>query len=245
MSNLDEEIRLRSVEFLSSIIFDVVKDIENQGEFKDSKNVHSYLFLERINELACSIRLLFENELAITGAMLVRPMSEAYILLKASINDEGFVHRHFNKSARDKVKYLGKIVRDHPNSGFPGPLEKYQGLLADAQEKQIQVESELKDTAALFRDLDELALYLHSYSPATNYLHFNMVTFRWVLSKEGSVLPHDERDLSSVYVHTTGGVAYILCWAYQLFCDSAGWTSVIPEKIWNALLEYSEKLEHE
>lgn len=94
--------------FLDSIDLEIVADIqEDEIEFKCHKDRVSYALYIRITEIFHSIIVQIKEQQPMGATMLLRPLSEVYILMKTSLKDSDFYERFLKHSAKEKR--IGRI----------------------------------------------------------------------------------------------------------------------------------------
>lgn len=107
----------------------------------------------------------------INGFILIRSMTETYILMKKCINDKNFYKRYFNKFANEKIKRLGRVAKISTGNRFSISKE-------EAEDLQTQFKSQIHDDASptynakeLFVEPDDINLYEMVYSHCNLYTH--------------------------------------------------------------------------
>ena len=200
-------------------------DIANQlpAEFElPSEKLYSHLLFLRLIEIYQSIVVSLENSLPIPGAMQLRPLSESYILLKSSIESDDFYNRYMKHSIVEKKKWLGKIVKDLDKSAFLHGKEFFDGLVVKLEDYQSDLKSCLQQIPDLFRDHEELDMYLQIYRTSTLYLHINLQTLTSYLGDDFDYIAEHERDYTSQYIHTAYSAIYVLLRANSCHLKALG-----------------------
>jgi len=205
------------LEQIGTIIDEDLMDVE--PTFND-KEVISYIFFIRAAEIFKAISILLSTDVdqVVPAKMLLRSLSEYYILLKSSIEDESFNARHLKHAGREKEKWLEKTLKHHAASGFKQDPKYFEEMKEEIRQFHEEYESNLQTAYQLFEDRKELPLYLHVYAPASMYVHGNRQSFDVYYNPGGGVKQTPDRDYSPLLRHTGLATGQIMLQSYEQFC---------------------------
>jgi hypothetical protein len=205
------------LEQVGIIIDEDLKDVEPT---LNSKETISYILFVRVAEIFKAISILFSTDVdqVIPATILVRSLSEYYILLKSSVEDETFNSRHIKNAGSEKGKWLEKVLKHHEVSGFKQAPEYFEEMKKETLQLVEEHETHLQKGYQLFEDRKELPMYLNIYVPASMYVHGNRQSFNIYYSSDETVKPTSERDYSSLLRHTGLASNQVMLKAYEFFC---------------------------
>lgn len=205
------------LEKIGVIIDEDLKDVEPT---LNDREIISYVFFIRAAEIFKAISILFSTDAdqVIPAKILLRSLSEYYILLKASIEDESFNHRHIKHAGLQKERWLEKTLEHHSVSGFRQDPKYFEEMKEKTRQFHEEYERNLQPAYKLFEDRNELSMYLNVYAPASLYVHGNRQSFDVYHSPSGGVRPTPERDYSPLLRHTGLATGQVMLKSYELFC---------------------------
>ncbi len=205
------------LEQISIIIDEDLKELI--PTFSDTEII-SYIFFIRIAEIFKSISILISTSLdqVVPAQILLRSLSESYILLKSSIEDKDFNDRHLKHAGVEKEIWLKKTIKHHAVSGFNQEPKFFEDMKEKTRQFHEEYESNLQKAYQLFEERKELSTYLNIYVPASMYVHGNRQSFNIYHSPGGGVKPTSDRDYSSLLRHTGLATGQIMLQSYELFC---------------------------
>lgn len=206
------------LENIYNIINEGLHDV-NEQTFSNNQII-SYIFFIRIVEIYKAILILFTSDIdqVVPAQMLLRSLSEYYILLKSSIHEEDFNDRHIRTAFHEKIKWLDKISGHHYTNDFIMNSEGLKSRRNELLKNLKDYENGLQSAFQLFGRQKELDLYLHVYAPASKFTHGDRQSFNIYYREDGGVQPTAERDYSSLLCHTGFAVGQIMLQSYEQFC---------------------------
>lgn len=215
-----QELQLELAKLLEQIGIIIDEDLKNVEPTLNDAEIISYVFFIRAAEIfkAISILLSTDADQVIPAKILLRSLSEYYILLKSSIEDESFNDRHIKHAGREKEKWLDKTLKHHPVSGFKQDPEYFEEMKEQTRKFHDEYESNLQPAYQLFEDRKELSMYLNVYAPASMYVHGNRQSFNVYYNPGGGVKPTPDRDYTPLLRHTGLAAGQIMLQSYELFC---------------------------
>lgn len=235
MNACSENTKQFVLNFLSEISLEIENDSAGEITFANN-DLYTYLMYMRISEYFNSIATLLQSEQLVVAASLLRPLSETFILMKASIEDKDFNSKYLNHSVKEKRKWINKIISNHTESAFPSPIEHFEKLGAEIDGLKQEADENMGTTLNLFKSLGHMDMYLQLYSPGNMYLHTNLQSLGIYLNKENfQIVPHEERNYKGLYYHTGFGAAYIYVHSYSLLCQMLQKQTACCEKLFAKL----------
>jgi hypothetical protein len=215
-----QELHLELAKLLEQVGVIIDEDLKGVDPDLNEGEVISYIFFIRAAEIfkAISILLSTDADQVIPAKILLRSLSEYYILLKSSIEDEKFNSRHIKHASREKEKWLEKTLRHHAVSGFKQDPKYFEEMKERTRQFHEEYESNLQPAYQLFEDRNELSMYLNVYATASMYLHGSRQSFNVYYNPGGSVKPTSDRDYSPLLRHTGLAAGQIMLQSYELFC---------------------------
>ena len=229
---------------MKEIYDDIYADWGTGFEFQGDRLPSHLLFL-RINEVFQSLMLLLENDFPVPAAILLRPLSEAYILLRASIEDpeSEFNDRYIKKSAKQKEDWLKYIIQAYEKSAFTEDKAHYQNLLKKTSNSKSEEVDSLQQIPQLFRKFSEMDMYLHIYQSGNHYLHHDAQSLNVYFNKEREFIESEHRDYSAVYIHTAYGSIYVMLRAYAFHSEILGKKENQYERLFNKFVKHNNEIE--
>lgn len=205
------------LEQMGIIIDDDLKGVESN--LKDDETI-SYIFFIRAAEIFKAISILLSTDVdqVVPGKILLRSLSEYYILLKSSIEDKSFNSRHIKSAGREKEKWFETALKHHAASGFKQDPQYFEEMKEKTRQLHEKYESNLQKTFQLFQDRNELPMYLNIYATASIYVHGDRQSFNMYYNPGGSVKPTSDRDYSPLLRHTGLAAGQVMLQSYELFC---------------------------
>lgn len=188
----------------------------------EERGIISQIFFIRVAEIFKAITILLSTDLdqVIPSTILLRSLSEYYILLSSSIEDETFNGRHIKHAFTQKEDWLTKTLKHLPLSGFKQEPKYFEEMREKTQQLQIEYEKNLQPIYRLFEDRKELLMYLNVYIPASSYVHGNRQSFNIYHLPNGGIKATPDRDYSSL-LRTTGlASAQIMLKSFEQFCKA-------------------------
>lgn len=214
------ELQLELAKLLEQIGIIIDEDLKGIEPTLNNDEIISYVFFIRAAEIFKAISILLSTDVdqVIPAKILLRSLSEYYILLKSSIEDESFNGRHIKHAGREKEKWLDKTLRHHAVSGFKKDLKYFEEMKEKTRQFHEEYENNLQPAYQLFEDRRELSMYLNIYASASMYVHGNRQSFNVYHNPDGSVKPTPDRDYSPLLRHTGLAAGQIMLQSYELFC---------------------------
>lgn len=228
---------------LIKVSSEIHRDLDGEIEFAD-KDLNTYLIFLRINEIYDSIIYLLRSEHVIVANALIRPLSEAYILMKASIEDKSFYKKYFKTASKEKIKWLNKIMHNYQDKALGQPSEYYSTIKKSVENKIENMEEELPNALGLFKNHGELDMYMQMYSVGSLYLHTNLQSLQVYLDEDRNIVPHAKRDYVGRYVHTGYSAVTILLHSYRLLCTMLKKDKNIAEKLASDINKHVKRHQH-
>ncbi|RYZ93366.1 MAG: hypothetical protein EOP06_01130 [Proteobacteria bacterium] len=204
---------------LDEIDLAIGEDLVDETPILNGKETVSYAFYIRVTEIFQAIVTLIKTDQVIPATILLRSLSEAYILMKSSVLDGEFNDRHIKQSAAGQETFLSKVMEHLSRSGFPNDPKLFEELKAEALALKLEFQKGLQTTNDLFFNNDEHMAYIQIYAPASLYVHSNRQSFNVYHSEGNGIKPIGERDYSGIYKHTGLSAALLMLKAYKLFCS--------------------------
>lgn len=213
------EIREEMFSLLDDIDTTIGADLKDETAKFNLDETISHLFFIRAIELYQGILTLFRANQAISATVLLRALSETFILMKASMREEDFNDRHCKKAILNKEYLIKKAIKYLPDSGFGKDKAFFEEMQAETQKLYEGLEKCLADTFQLFERHEELPIYMQIYAPASLYVHSNRQSFSIYCGENNSIIPIEKRDLSGRYLHTGFSAALLIFKTYELYCE--------------------------
>jgi hypothetical protein len=215
-----QELQFELTKLLEQVGIIIDEDLKGVEPTLNDGEVISYVFFIRAAEIFKAILILLSTDAdqVIPAKILLRSLSEYYILLKSSIEDESFNSRHIKQASRKKEDWLEKALRHHAVSGFKQDPKYFEEMKEKTRLFHEEYESNLQSAYQLFVDRKELSMYLNVYATASMYVHGNRQSFNVYHNPGGSVKPTPDRDYSPLLRHTGLAAAQIMLQSYELFC---------------------------
>lgn len=209
------------------------EDLKGVEPVLSDKETITYVFFIRIAEIFKSISILFSTDAdQMTSAqILLRSLSEYYILLKTSIEDDSFNNRHIKSSGSNKEKWVSDVLKHYAASGFKLEMEYFEKMKEEVRQFHDKYEKNLQKTSQLFEARNEHLIYLNVYTPACMYVHGDRQSFNIYDNYDGSVKPTAERDYSSLLRHTGLATGQIMLLSYEQFCKTIKHETVEVKRI--------------
>ena len=235
------ELLAKASELLSSIGILIDEDLTECAFDLNSKQTISYIFYIRISEIFHAINVLISTgtDQIIPAQILLRSLTEYYILLRSSIEDETFNSRHIKQAALEKEKWLDKTIQHYPDSGFKKDKSYFVDLKQKTKELHENHEKKLQSTYQLFEDRKELTTYLNIYAPASMYLHGNRQSFNIYAGSNNSVKPTNKRNYKPLIRQTSLASGKIMLDSYEVFSKLICHNQSVTTRISTLLEEFA------
>jgi uncharacterized protein DUF5677 len=125
-----------------------------------------------------------------SGYIILRSMTEAYILMRKAIEDDAFYRVYFNHYHSSKLKRLSRIEKVYDKVQFSFNENEIENLKAHFKE---QIQSDLPSEYQIkkvFYDLGEFDLYEKVYGHCSSYTHCDVGTLDMFLdeTEKGPIL---------------------------------------------------------
>jgi Family of unknown function (DUF5677) len=216
-----EELKTLLAKLLEEIGIVIDEDLRDVEPTLKNREMTAYIFFIRTAEIFKSISILLSTDVdqVIPAKILLRSLSEYYVLLKSSVEDKDFDSKHLKQAGRERIKWIDKTLKHHAVSGFTQDHSYFEEMKSETQRFHEEYESGLQPTYQLFEERNELAMYLNIYAPASIVAHGNRQSFTIYYEEGGGVKATTDRDYSSLLKSTGLAAGHVMFKAFELFCS--------------------------